>query len=160
MAAAETAATGDNPTLSEGASVAAGKDVGKVAALSSSGENMAAPPSDGEAGAAGSGGEEEDELVEEDVENELDNSLRPDHRFFAVRALVEGGKTARKLNRRMKLPERKDEGFLLRGDERFFRNANDSSIERRVNVSASFMAHGKCNTCLNGTHDAWVGREG
>ncbi len=29
-----------------------------------------------------------------------------------------------------------------------------------MNVSASFLAHGKCSTCLNGPHDAWIGREG
>ncbi len=116
-----------------------------------------------QAGGAGSasGGEQEDddELVVEEGESELDSSLKPDHRFFAVRAIVEGGK-ARKLNRRMKTAAAKDDGFLSKGDERFFRNANDSSIERRVNVSASFLAHGKCSTCLNGSHDAWVGREG
>ena len=51
-----------------------------------------------------SGGEQEDndELVAEEVESELDSSLKPDHRFFAVRAIVEGGKQARKMNRRMK----------------------------------------------------------
>jgi hypothetical protein len=63
--------------------------------------------------------EEEDDLVfEEEVEDELDSRLKPDHRFFAVRALVEGGKKARKLNRRMKVAESKDDGFLLKGDER------------------------------------------
>jgi hypothetical protein len=73
---------------------------------------------------------------------------------------VEGGKKARKLNRRMKATESKDDGFLLKGDERYFRNYNESSIERRVNVSVSFMYNGTCNTCLSGPHDAWQGREG
>ncbi len=104
--------------------------------------------------------EEDDQLFEEEVKDELDSRLRPDHRFFAVRALVEGGKVARKLNRRMKNLESKDEGFLLKGDERFFRNSNESSIDRRVNVSVSFMNNGTCHTCLNGPHDAWQGREG
>ena len=56
MATAETVATGDNPTHSEEASVAAGKEVGQVADPSSGGENRAAPPSDIEAGAAGGDG--------------------------------------------------------------------------------------------------------
>jgi hypothetical protein len=59
-----------------------------------------------------------------------------------------------------KATESNDDGFLLKGDERYFRNYNESSIERRVNVSVSFMYNGTCNTCLNGPHDAWQGREG
>ncbi len=98
--------------------------------------------------------EEDDQVFKEAVQDELDSRLRPDHRFFAVRALVEGGKAARKLNRRMKTPENKDDGFLLKGNERYYRNYNESSIERRVNVSASFMYNGTCNTCLSGPHDA------
>ena len=111
---------------------------------------------DGEAAWLSDGDFEEDDLVLEDEgEDELDSKLKPDHRFFAVRALVEGGKTARKLNRRLKVQAGKDDGFLVKGDERFFRNFNDSSIERRVNMSASFQYNG---TCLNGPHDAWQGR--
>jgi hypothetical protein len=103
---------------------------------------------------------DEDELVlEDDGEDELDSKLKPDHRFFAVRALVEGGKTARKLNRRLKVRAGNDDGFLVKGDERFFRNFNDSSIERRV-MSASFQYNGTCHTCLNGPHDAWQGWDG
>jgi hypothetical protein len=113
---------------------------------------------DGEAAWLSDGDFEEDDLVLEDEgEDELDSKLKPDHRFFAVRALVEGGKTARKLNRRLKVQAGKDDGFLVKGDERFFRNFNDSSIERRVNMSASFQYNG---TCLNGPHDAWQGRDG
>jgi hypothetical protein len=116
---------------------------------------------DGEDAGLSDGDFDEDDLVlEEDGDDELDSRLKPDHRFFAVRALVEGGKTARKLNRRLKVQAGKDDGFLVKGDERFFRNFNDSSIEKRVNMSASFQYNGTCHTCLNGPHDAWQGRDG
>ncbi len=115
----------------------------------------------GDAGWLSDGDFDEDDLVLEDEgEDELDSKLKPDHRFFAVRALLEGGKTARKLNHRLKVQPSKDDGFLVKGDERYFRNFNDSSIERRVNVSVSFQYNGTCHTCLNGPHDAWQGRDG
>jgi hypothetical protein len=60
-------------------------------------------------------------VLEGEGEDELDNNLKPDHKFFAVRSLVEGGKTARKLNRRLKVAASTDEGFLVKGDERYFR---------------------------------------
>jgi hypothetical protein len=104
--------------------------------------------------------EDEDPVLEDDGEDELDSKLKPDHRFFAVRASVEGGKTARKFNRCLKVPASKDDGFIVKGDERYFRNFNDSSIERRVNVSVSFQYNGTCHTCLNGPHAAWQGRDG
>ncbi len=48
---------------------------------------------DGEAGWLSDGDFEEDDLVLEDEgEDELDSKLKPDHRFFAVRALVEGAR--------------------------------------------------------------------
>jgi len=71
-----------------------------------------------EAGLSDGDFEEDDLLLEEDGEEELDSRLKPDHRFFAVRALLEGGKTARKLNRRLKVQAGKDDGFLVKGDER------------------------------------------
>jgi hypothetical protein len=83
---------------------------------------------DGEAAWLSDGDFEEDDLVLEDEgEDELDSKLKPDHRFFAVRALVEGGKTARKLNRRLKVQAGKDDGFLVKGDERFFRNSTTAA---------------------------------
>jgi hypothetical protein len=116
---------------------------------------------DGDAGGLSDGDFDEDDLVlEGEGEDELDSKLKPDHKFFAVRTLVEGGKTARKLNRRLKVPAGTDDGFLVKGDERYFRNFNESSIERRVNVSVSFQYNGTCHTCLNGPHDAWQGRDG
>jgi hypothetical protein len=111
-------------------------------------------------GVGDSEGEGEDNLLPDLERDELDSSLRPDNRFFAVRALVEGGRCATKLNRRMKLEAAEKDGFLVKGDERYFRNANESSINRRVNVSSSFTHSGRCHTCLNGTHDAWQGRQG
>jgi len=65
----------------------------------------------------------------------------------------------RKLNKRMKL-DIEDNGFCQPGDERWCRNQNTSSMERRVNVSASFTDSGWCHTCLSGRHEAWKGREG
>jgi hypothetical protein len=116
---------------------------------------------DGSAGGLSDGDfDEEDLVLEGEGEDELDSKLKPDHKFFAVRTLVEGGKTARKLNRRLKVPASTDDGFLVKGDERYFRNFNESSIERRVNVSVSFQYNGTCHTCLNGPHDAWQGRDG
>ncbi len=116
---------------------------------------------EGENGFPAEGEEEDnDQVFEKAVQDELDSRLRPDHRFFAVRALVEGGKAARKLNRRLKTQVCNDDGFLLKGDESYYRNSNESSIERRVNVSASFQYNGTCHTCLSGQHDAWQGRQG
>ncbi len=66
----------------------------------------------------------------------------------------------RKLNRRLKTQVYKDVGLLPKGDERFYRNFNDSSIEMRVNMLASFQYNGTCHTCLSGPHDAWQGRDG
>ncbi len=159
------AAEGPSETA-EPAAIAA--DLPRAATAAGSGDTGIELP-DVRGGEDGNGGnveiqdyeeEEDDQVFEDDVEDELDSRLKPDHRFFAVRALVEGGKKARKLNRRMKATESKDNGFLLKGDERYFRNYNESSIERRVNVSVSFMYNGTCNTCLSGPHDAWQGREG
>jgi len=46
----------------------------------------------GDAGGISDGDfEEEDLVLEEEGEDELDSKLKPDHRFFAVRALVEDG---------------------------------------------------------------------
>jgi hypothetical protein len=103
---------------------------------------------------------DEGEGLEEVEMDLLDDSLRPDHRFFAVRTLLENGKYPRKLNRRLKFGEKTDEGFWRKEDERWYRNHNDNSIERRVNVSASFNGIGDCITCLEGTHPAWVGKDG
>jgi hypothetical protein len=47
-----------------------------------------------------------------------------DHRFFAVRSLVEKGKYLRNLNRRLKLGE-KDDRFLMIEDEQWYRNDNE-----------------------------------
>jgi hypothetical protein len=60
-----------------------------------------------QAGKEGGGGVEDEDLVEDASEDELDSSLKPDNRSFAVRAFVEGGKSARKLNRRMKPGEQR-----------------------------------------------------
>jgi hypothetical protein len=128
--------------------------------ISRAGSGIVAGGSGGGEGAGDNDGVEEDDLLPELERDELDNSLRPDSRFFAVRALVEGGRCATKLNRRMKLEAAEKDGFLVKGDERYFRNANESSIDRRVNVSSSFTLSGRCHTCLNGAHDAWQGRQG
>ncbi len=98
--------------------------------------------------------------IEEERVDRTDPSLRPDHRYFAVRSMLEKGQQPRKLNPRMKTEENNDNGFVVEGDERWFRNYNYSSIERTVNVSCSFSYDGGCVTCLSGRHDAWGGRRG
>jgi hypothetical protein len=103
---------------------------------------------------------ENDLEIEEERVDMTDPSLRPDHRYFAVRSMLEKGQQPRKLNPRMKTEENKDSGFVVEGDERWFRNYNYSSIERTVNVSCSFSYDGGCVTCLSGRHDAWGGRRG
>jgi hypothetical protein len=106
----------------------------------------------------GDGGEDE-EVLEEESEDRPDESLKPTHLYHAVRSLLSGAMEPRKLNKRMKL-DIKDNGFCQPGDERWYRNQNTSSMERRVNVSASFTDSGWCHTCLSGRHEAWKGREG
>ena len=170
------AAPAAGPALTGGASPQAGSsrdDIGGVAAdgpVMGEQETLDGTPGDGPGAGVGGGvvgdgggdseGDGEDDSLPEPERDEMDTRLRPDNRFFAVRALVEGGRTATKLNRRMKLEAADKDGFLVKGDERYFRNANESSIERRVNVSSSFTHSGRCHTCLNGTHDAWQGRQG
>jgi hypothetical protein len=105
--------------------------------------------------------ESENELeIEEERVDRTDPSLRPDHRYYAVRSMLAKGQQPRKLNPRMKTDEHTDNGFVVEGDERWFRNYNYSSIERTVNVSCSFSYDGGCVTCLSGRHDAWGGRGG
>jgi hypothetical protein len=95
--------------------------------------------------------------VEEERPDRTDPSLRPDHRYYAVRSLLDKGQHPRKLNPRMKTEESTNNGFVVEGDERWYRNYNYSSIERTVNVSCSFSYDGGCVTCLSGRHDAWGG---
>ena len=45
---------------------------------------------------------EEEEMPVEEVVDTMDESLRPDHRFFSARTLLEKGKFPKKLNRRLK----------------------------------------------------------
>jgi hypothetical protein len=96
---------GEDPTLAGQGSDDVGQEMGQEGSSSGGGNNQAAQPIDGGVGKVGGGGEEDDVLVQEDFENELDNSLRPDHRFFAVRALVEGGINCQEM-------EQKDEATL------------------------------------------------
>jgi hypothetical protein len=116
---------------------------------------------------AGSG-EDEDGHEEEDVEEDgvdpeeidtINPNLRPDHRFFAVRAMLAGSMEPRTLNRKLKKPD-PEPRFLVEEDERWYRNANSSCTTKKLNTSASFTPLGRCHTCLSGEHDAWEGREG
>jgi hypothetical protein len=102
-----------------------------------------------------SGSEEDDAVVVDPV----NPNLRPDPRFFVVRSMLSGSMEPRLLNRKMKLPEA-DPGFLVEGDERMYRNANQSCTKKKINSSASFLPTGTCHTCLSGEHDAWVGEHG
>jgi hypothetical protein len=87
-----------------------------------------------------------------------DKNLRPDHRYFAVKALLPGSTKPTKLNPNIK-DGPQDAGFLTDGDERWFRNANVSNIDKRLNSSASFTPDGTCHTCLSGKHAAWIGKD-
>jgi len=102
---------------------------------------------------------EEEDVLEEETEDKPDDSLKPSHLYYAVRSLLSGAQQPRKLNKRMKA-EKVDSGFNQPGDERWYRNQNTSSMERRVNVSASFTDSGWCHTCLPGRHEAWKGKDG
>jgi hypothetical protein len=79
----------------------------------------------------GDGGEDE-EVLEEESEDRPDESLKPTHLYHAVRSLLSGAMEPRKLNKRMKL-DIEDSGFCQPGDERWYRNQNTNSMERRVN---------------------------
>ncbi len=124
-------------------------------------EVPAVPAGGGEAGenAAGADGLEDEEYLEEDLEDKLDESLKPSPLYHAVKSLLGGAMEPRKLNKRLKLAKG-DCGFCLPGDKRWYRNQNTSSMERRVNVSASFTDSGWCPTCLTGRHEAWKGKDG
>jgi hypothetical protein len=77
--------------------------------------------------------ESENELeIEEERVDRTDPSLMPDHRYYTVRSMLAKGQQPHKLNPRMKTEEYTDNGFVVEGDERWFRNYNYSSIERTV----------------------------
>ncbi len=67
--------------------------------------------------AAGADGLEDEEYLEEDLEDKLDESLKPSPLYHAVKSLLGGAMEPRKLNKRMKLAKG-DCGFCLPGDER------------------------------------------
>jgi hypothetical protein len=102
----------------------------------------------------------EDELETEDIDLS-DPNLKPDHRFFVVRAMLAGSMEPRSLNRRLKKPD-PDPGFLVEGNERWYRNANISctTCKKKLNTSASFNPRGGCHTCISVEHDAWIGAQG
>ncbi|MFO0005743.1 MAG: hypothetical protein ACK559_31915, partial [bacterium] len=91
-------------------------------------------------------------VIEREDIDRADTNLKPDQRFFVVRAMVAGSMEPRPLHKRMKKP---DPGFLIDGDERWYRNANVSCTVKKLNTSASFTPRGGCHTCISGVHDAW-----
>jgi hypothetical protein len=101
----------------------------------------------------------EDESVAPEEIDPINRNLRPDHRFFAVRAMLAGSMEPRLLNRKLKKPA-PEPGFLVEGDERWYRNWNLSCTAKKLNTSASFTPLGRCHTCLSGEHNAWAGRQG
>jgi hypothetical protein len=108
--------------------------------------------------------EEKDEDGKTDEENNpaildpLDPNLRPDSRYFTVRTMRKGCTEPKSLNRRLK-NNIQDPGFNIPGDKRWYRNNNITCMDRKLNISLSFLAKGFCHTCLSGDHDAWVGRK-
>jgi hypothetical protein len=85
----------------------------------------------------------------------------PDNLYRAVRSVMAGGQDPLKLNPRMKYNRGEDPGFMTPGDERILRNANMCNMEEKRIASVSFdPVSGRCYTCLNGEHRAWMGRDG
>ncbi len=85
----------------------------------------------------------------------------PDNMYQAVRSVMAGVQDPVKLNQRMKYGRGEDPGFLTPGDERILRNANMCNMEEKRISSASFdTVSGRCFTCLNGDHKAWISRSG
>jgi hypothetical protein len=81
--------------------------------------------------------------------------------YQAVRSVMADGQNPVKLNQRMKYGRGEDPGFLTPGDERILRNANMCNMEEKRISSASFdPVSGRCYTCLNGNHKAWMSRSG
>ncbi len=105
------------------------------------------------------GSSEDSEEESAEIIDPVNPNLRPDPRFFAVRSMLAGNMEPRLLNKRMKRPE-PDSGFLVDGDERWYRNANISCTSKMMNLSASFKPNGRCHTCLSGEHNAWIGSNG
>ena len=85
-----------------------------------------------------------------------------DNRYFAVKSLRESRTRGMELNPRT--DDEQDQpatGFLQDEDERWLRNYNIHSLERKVNVSVSFNPRsGLCYTCLDGVHQGWEGKNG
>jgi hypothetical protein len=105
--------------------------------------------------------DEENEELEPEDKDPVDPNLKPDHRFFVVRAMLAGSMEPQLLNKKMKVPDPDpDPYFLIDGDERWYRNANVSCTVKKLNTSASFTPRGGCHTCISGVHDAWIGRNG
>ncbi len=95
------------------------------------------------------------EEEEPEILDPVNPKLRPDPRFFVVRSMLTGSMELRHLNRKMKQPEAYP-GFLVEGDERWYRNANSRCTKEKINSSASFKPSGTCHNCLSGKHDEWV----
>jgi hypothetical protein len=104
-------------------------------------------------------GDSEEDSDRAEIIDPINPNFRPDPRFFAVRLMLTGSMEPQLLNKRMKRPE-PDTGFLVEGDERWYRNANSSCTSKMMNSSASFLPNGRCHTCLSGEHDAWIGSSG
>ncbi len=85
----------------------------------------------------------------------------PDNLYRVVRSVMAGGQDPLKLNPCMKYYRGEDPGFMAPGDERILRNANMCNMEEKRISSVSFdPVSGRCYTCLNGEHRAWMARDG
>ena len=85
-----------------------------------------------------------------------------DHRYFAVRSLRNANSEGRELNCEAgKGDDDISAGFILDNDERWLRNFNIHSLERKTNVSCSYNPRsGLCYTCCGEVHSAWEGKNG
>ncbi len=152
---AEIAGTAGNAGTAavEGVAVAAeSSGTGDAGHEGGGGEAEPAPPQDTYEGeetvrvnvkGEGEGEEDDNQQLETEDIDPADPNLKPDHRFFVVRAMRAGSMEPRSLNRRLKKPD-PDPGFLVEGDERWYRNANMSCTKKKLNTSASFNPRGGC----------------
>ena len=86
---------------------------------------------------------------------------RIDHRYHVVRGLRAKDRKGIDLNKEGIVPVTNQEGFAVKGDDRFALNSNSFKVDKGRNISRSFDATSLlCTTCPTGSHDANAGRDG
>jgi hypothetical protein len=86
---------------------------------------------------------------------------RIDHRYHVVRGLGAKDRKGIDLNKEGIVPVTSQEGFAVKGDDRFALHSNSFKVDKGRNISRSFDATSMlCTTCPTGSHDANTGRDG